>query len=311
MRNLLNCIKCFILLFTVLIFTKLWSIPVSQGYQPIDRMPLVQDDPFEAMASNLEPKAERDASVRKWLEPGVRIAVKGARGSGTIVYYDEKSGYAYVQSCGHLWKGDMSAATGKKRRIKCNIDVFYKNGQRLQKPATYSAEVLFYYNNKNSGGHLCQDVSLSRFKPDFVPKYFPIASAGTQLQQGEYLHSVGCDHATEVAHYKVRVIGERGGKWPDLVTTENSPRPGRSGGGLISDDEVYVGICWGTSSYDGKGNGFFTPLRTVRHFNEQEGYGWLNDVGTLSPARSIPIIDRNNRQNRYPDKYIPLPGGRF
>jgi len=275
----------------------------------IDRMPLVENDPFAAMASLAPPNPERGPEVKEWLEPGVRIAVSGARGSGTIVYFDPESGYAYVQSCGHLWDGDMTAEEGKRRNLTCKIDVFYINGQRLSEPRTFPAEVLWYSNNKDSSGHLCQDVSLSRFKPDFVPKYFPIAPADTQLQQGEYLHSVGCDHATEVAHYKVRVIGERGDQWPDLVTTENSPRPGRSGGGLISDKRVFVGICWGTSDYDGTGNGFFTPLRTIRHFNEKNGYAWLNDVGG-NPARSIPIIDRNNPQGQYPNNYIPMPGGR-
>lgn len=276
----------------------------------IDRMPLVKDDPFKAMASLAPPVPERGPEVQKWLEPGVRIAVSGARGSGTIIYFDEKMGYAYVQSCGHLWNGDMSAEEGQRRKITCNIDVFYIDGKRLSETKTYPAEVLWYHNNKDGGGHQCQDVSLSRFKPDFTPKYFPIAPASTQLAQGEYLHSVGCDHATEVAHYKVRVIGERGSQWPDLVTTENSPRPGRSGGGLISDDEVFVGICWGTSDYNGTGNGFFTPLRTIRHFNEKESYGWINDVGKSNSARTVPIIDRNNPQGQYPRNYIPLPEGR-
>lgn len=270
----------------------------------IDKMPLVQDDPFYAMASNLAPIAERGPEVQKWLEPGVRIAVSGARGSGTIIYYDEKTGYAYVQSCGHLWNGNMTAEEGKKKKVTCKVDVFYQDGKRLNQFKTFDTEVLYYSNNKGSD---CQDVSLLRFKPDFEPSFFPIASADTKLKAGEYLHSVGCDNATEVAHYKVKVVGERGGNWPDLVTTENSPRPGRSGGGLVSDEKVFVGICWGTSNYDGSGNGFFTPLRTIRLFNEKEGYGWINEINKLNPARMIPIKDRNNPQINYPNDYIPLP----
>jgi hypothetical protein len=93
--------------------------------------------------------------------------------------------------------------------------------------------------------------------------------------------------------------------WQDLVTTENSPRPGRSGGGLMTEN-FYVGICWGTSSYSGDGNGFFTPLSTIRQYNKQNGYGWLNEVN-ISWARMIPIKDRNNPQGEYPKDYIPLP----
>ena len=315
MQNKLNTVKALVLMLsivTIMVFINL-NPDKKTDYNGrmdwiIDRMPLVTDDPFASMASLEPPKPERGVEVQKWLEPGVRIAVSGARGSGTIIFYDAKTGYGYIQSCGHLWDGDMTAEEGQKRKLTCSIDIFYIDGKKVS-PKTYPAEVLWYSNNKNKGQHLCQDVSLLRFKPDFTPKYFPIAPADTQLQQGEYLHSVGCDQATEVAHYKVRVIGERGSEWPDLVTTENSPRPGRSGGGLISDKGTYVGICWGTSNYDGTGNGFFTPLRTIRYFNAKNGYAWLNDVGG-NAARSIPIIDRNNPQGKYPDVYIPMPGGR-
>ena len=91
----------------------------------------------------------------------------------------------------------------------------------------------------------------------------------------------------------------------NVITTENSPRPGRSGGGLMSED-YYVGICWGTTDLSGSGNGLFTPLKVVRELNEKNGYGWLNDV-SISLARKLPIVDRNNPQGQYPPDYIPLP----
>jgi hypothetical protein len=122
------------------------------------------------------------------------------------------------------------------------------------------------------------------------------------------LHSVGCDGGREIAHYDVRYIGTQttpNGDSFDLVTTENSPRPGRSGGGL-STDQYYVGICWGTSNRNGNGNGFFTPLSVIHEFNEKNGFGWLNEVG-YSWARLIPIVDRNNPQGKYPNDYVPIP----
>lgn len=280
----------------------------QNNYEVIDRMPLVHDDPYKAMASNAPPVPERGKDVQKWIEPGVKIRVSNAMGSGTIVYYDKSKNLAYVQSCGHLWDGNMSAKEGENRRTTCKVEVFYKNGKKLDKPQSYPANVLWYSNNKNGGGkHLCQDVSLSTFQPDFEPKFFPVGPETTKLQQGEKLHSIGCDSGSEVANYNVRVIGERGNPWPDLVTTENSPRPGRSGGGLINEDGHYVGICWGTSEYSGTGNGFFTPLKTLRHFNKINGFDWLNNVSNVSLARQIPIVDRNNEQGKYLDNYIPMP----
>jgi hypothetical protein len=265
----------------------------------IDKMPLVQDDPYAYLAKGYSPIEQRDERVARWLATGVKINVSGASGSGTIIYYDDSDGYAYVQSCGHLWDGNMSANEGARRKITCNVITWYHNSTKLDLPMTYKAEVLYYSNSRG------RDCSLLRFRPDWKPDYLPIAPDNFQFVENSRFHSVGCDGGNEVAHYDVRYVGMRGDRWPDLVTTENSPRPGRSGGGLMSDD-YYVGICWGTTAFDGGGNGFFTPLKTIREYNESNGYGWLNNVG-FNLARQIPIIDRNNPQGKYPKDYIPLP----
>ena len=271
-------------------------------------MPLIINDPFLALAEGSVPQPNRGPEFQQWLEPGVRLGFSNSGGSGTIVHYDEKTNQAYVQSCGHFFNGDMSAEEGKSRDVPVRIEVFYKNGEKLETPQAYTGKVLWYHNNKN-GMDICQDVSLMVFEPDFVPDVFPIAPEGTTLKKGQELNSIGCDGLTPVAHYLVEVLGENGGQWPSLVTTKNSPRPGRSGGGLINDQKQFVAICWGTSKYDGTGNGYFTPLKTIRHFNEIEGYGWLNDVkkNDSSLLRTMPIIDRNNRQQQYSPDYVPSP----
>jgi hypothetical protein len=71
-------------------------------------------------------------------------------------------------------------------------------------------------------------------------------------------------------------------------------------------DSMFVGICWGTSSYEGDGVGFFTPLSTIREYNEKNGFGWLNDAG-YNLARQIPIRDHNHPDRKFPPDYIPLP----
>lgn len=266
---------------------------------PIDRMPLVDDCPYTTEAHGGRPEEQRDAAFNRWLSNGVKISVSGASGSGTIVYYDPNDGWAYVQSCGHLWSGNMTAEEGKRRGKTCKIITWYHNKEKLPSTREYSADVLYYSNSRG------RDISLLKFKPDWEPEFLPIAPEDWKYSKGERLHSVGCDGGREVAHYDVEVVGLRDGDWPDLVTTRNSPRPGRSGGGL-SDDDYYVGICWGTSDYSGDGNGYFTPLQTIREYNKRNGYGWLNDVGK-SWAREIPIRDRNNPQGKYPKNYIPLP----
>lgn len=304
-----NLLLISIVIMTLLTSVAFFSAPnttdtISYNLDPNRIMPLVDDDPFAAMAYGGEPREERGIEYRRWLANGLKVSVRGGSGSGTIVYHDPQTGWAYVQSCGHLWKGNLSAAEASRQGVTCAVETWYHNELKLKQSRKYQAEVL-YYSNRDG-----QDVSLLRFKPDWAPNYLPIAPKDYNVPMNARLHSVGCDQGREVAHYNVRYIGTRllSNGYRDMVTTENSPRPGRSGGGL-STDEFYVGICWGTSSYSGEGNGFFTPLKTVREYNERNGYGWLNEVG-YGIARLIPIIDRNEPQGDYPPDYIPLPKGR-
>lgn len=318
-QNLRNCLYLVSFALSILCLIGVGLRYQNQHHRPLEisfegagpelTMPIVKNDPFAHLAANIAPNPQRGIEFRKWLQATVRIRVSWASGSGTIVYYNEKDGWAYVQTCGHLWGGmrrNMSGEEGKRRQLKCKVNVWYHNQKKLRSPKTYPAEVLYYNNGGQTGaGH---DVALIRFKPDWKPNYFPIAPEDFEFREGMRLHSMGCDHASETAHYDVRVIGFSGRNFPHLVTTENSPRPGRSGGGLLSED-YYVATCWGTSDKSGNGNGYFTPLKTVRHYNEKNGYGWLNEVSD-SLARKIPIVDRNNPQGRYSRDYIPIPGGR-
>jgi len=111
---------------------------------PIDNMPLVDDDPFAAVAHGGAPVEQRSAEFLRWLAAGVKIRVPDASGSGTIVYYDAKDGWAYVQTCGHLWEGNMTAEEGKRRNITCKVITWYKNETKMDQPAEYPAEVVYY-----------------------------------------------------------------------------------------------------------------------------------------------------------------------
>lgn len=283
------------------------------GYDNIvDGMPIDSDPIFAMYGSTLAPNEQRGEEFRRYLAVSMKISVSGGSGSGTVVFFDAKDGYAYMQTCGHLWaKGKATPEEAKQRGMKCEVITWYQNEKKLDTPKKYQAEVLWYYNIRGT------DSALIRFKPDYVPNYFPIAPANYPVTKGLRLHSVGCDGGREVAHYDVEVVGERSigsfgpkGDTFDLITKDNSPRPGRSGGGLLTTDGWYVGICWGTSDTSGNGIGLFTPLKTVREMNEKNGYGWLNNIDTSAAARRIPIIDRNSPQRNYPNDYIPLPGGK-
>jgi hypothetical protein len=300
-KKLLLSISFFL---SVAIFIAVGLKPDSSNFSKNDSappipMPRVENDPFAHLAQVGMPIEQRESAFRKWLSASVKIRVTNASGSGTMVFYDSKENWVYVQSCGHLWRGSMSASEGVRRKITCTVIVWYHNETKLDRPREYSAEVLYYSNPDPD------DISLLRFRPDWIPSYFPIGPSNFTYSNNLRLHSCGCDGGQEVAHYDVRLIGTRG---TDVVTTENSPRRGRSGGGLMT-EEFFIGICSRSSDPDGrigKGNGYFTGLGSIRKMNELNGYGWLNDVEP-NWARKIPIVNKNGPQEKFPADYIPIP----
>jgi hypothetical protein len=239
------------------------------------------------------PKEQRDEKYARFLSASVKVSVNGSAGSGTIVYYDPSYEWTYVLSCGHLW--DNNKEYGSEPRIGARVTIWYKNGVKLPEPRTYDAEVLFWSNDRG------YDSSLVRFKCDWVPEYFPI-SPELKIKKGDLLNSMGCDGGSEVARYEVRFVEKRS---LDIITEMNSPRPGRSGGGLVTNEGELVGICWGTSDISGKGIGYFTPVSSIQTVFSRNKHVWL--IGNRKMKEIVPIKDWENMNRKYEESFIPMP----
>ncbi len=271
---------------------------------PIDRpRPVIELPYWETPKNHYAPGwEERGEEWGKWLSPSVRVTRNGGGGSGTICHYDSTENWAYVISCGHLFSnGYKSRENYTKSPDTRKVEVFYHNGKRLSKPDVYEAEVLCHVNNLNSGVY---DVSLLRFHPKWEnPWVAPIAPLDYKLEKGKSYHSCGCDGLTETAHYLVRY--ERENKTSDgyseIITSENNPRGGRSGGGVLTDDGLLVFIC----SRGDRSNAYWSSLKQIHAFLTKEGFKDVLEGKTL--ANKIPVIDRNNPQGKYPINYIPSP----
>jgi hypothetical protein len=244
------------------------------------------------------PNPQRGEEFRRFLAPSVKIGLSRGSGSGTICYYDHEKNLAYVATCGHLWDwGKLNEEEAAKQNLKCKIIVFYHNAKKLLPPKEYEGTVLFYSYVRGC------DTGLVSFKPDWIPDYFPIAPVNYQIKVGSRQHSCGCDEGTEVAHYDVEIVGLQE---PDLVTIENSPRPGRSGGGMLSDDGYYIATCWGTYPRDGTGVGYFTPLSVIHQFwIQQPSYRFLLNIEKELPGQLLPVVDRMG--GVYKRNYILIP----
>jgi len=210
----------------------------------------------------------------------------------------KKTGEAYIASCGHFWSGNVSREELKKDPETVKIVVWYHNNRKLRRARRYTGQVLFWSNTRG------EDFSLIKFKPDWKPWYFSIAPKNYKIKEGKSYHSTGADNGREVAHYLVEVleINEL-----EIVTQYNSPRPGRSGGGLLSGDWYYIATCWGTTKFDGTGLGYFTPLSSIHKVIRNNDFDWLLRIRRYEEARRMPIIDRNNPNRKFPFDYIPIP----
>jgi len=274
------------------------SGPNARINTPVSGMPVVQTNLPEINSPSPIPK--RGDLYTAYLQCCVQILTTQGIGSGTISYYDEATDEAYVLSCGHLFSGNKKP--GGRGTQQAQIDVFYKNDYRLKKPQRFVAEVICYDKTK--------DISLLKFRPDWViQSYFPIAPKGYPIVTNDRFESTGCDEGTETAAYTITIIDEIDG---DLFSKHNSPRPGRSGGGLLTPDGYCIGICWATTAIDGSGYGVFVPLSRIHDYLSQfDEIAWLLEGGQQwSIINSIPLIDHDGNILDWPQRYIPLPHSR-
>ena len=261
-------------------------------------MPIVHNSRPIKVSDNSAPIEQRGEEYIRYLSSSVKINVKGSSGSGTICYYDNEENWAYVISCGHLWSGDKSYKDLLNSPQKAKIIVWYQNENKLEESKSYEAEVLFWSNTRG------RDCSCLRFHPDWKPNYFPIAKIDYKINKGDILNSLGCDSGNEVARYEVEFLEMRG---DDIITKRNSPRPGRSGGGLLSDSGWYIGVCWGTSdTVSGNGIGYFTPLKSIHEVFIKNGHEWIILLSEFS-GRDIPIYDWKSPKKKFDWDYIPTP----
>ncbi len=282
------------LLLSILILLTTFNVAVADEPLPAghkDIKPVIQL-PYDATRYGRKGWEERGHEFIKWNATGVRIG--GA--SGTMAYYDKKENWMYIISCGHMfgWTGRYGADYYKRNPAHYMIDVFYQNDVRLPQPKQYKAQLLCFVWIDS-----VHDVSLLRFRPDWNNPRVSHVVPKDYKGGDKFYHSIGCDGRTEVAHYLVNHHTRRESHGViEIITNQNAPRGGRSGGGLFNDKGELLGIC----SRGGGPYGYFSDWSQIHNFLTEEGYGFV-----LKSRQSIPILDRNNPQGQYDDDYEAFP----
>lgn len=203
------------------------------------------------------------------------VRVNGANAScGTIIKVEEEGDgcNAYVLTTGHLQK-----------RMEMKVEVFYKNGKKLEKAEEATGELVCLVENNKRG----IDFSVVKVTLKGKPKDYAACRIAKDVPFNKEIISIGCDKGIEPKEFKVtatrwRVKGQD--VWVRHKTDESS-NGGRSGGGLFLNGEL-VGVYWGsyTSTSDSekdttdRGNGMATSCPAVRKALEGLGLAEiLND----------------------------------
>lgn len=177
--------------------------------------------------------------------------------SGTVfkVTPNDKGYTSYILSTGHM-----------KKREDPQIEFFFMDGEKLDEPLVVKGNIIFLVENSFKG---C-DFSVIEVRTKGKPAFIPIAKK--DAKEKDKCLSIGCDSASVPKCYSCTVLNL---EKLDYILENDSPKAGRSGGGLFLKHEI-VGVCWGCRTWGNEErNGLFTRASVVRNLLMTAGYEYL------------------------------------
>lgn len=177
--------------------------------------------------------------------------------SGVIICaqnHDENT-RLWVLSTGHMYD-----------RAAPEIEIFYKNDRRLNKPIFVKGQISLLVENNSQKGIdfcvICADVEGTGFS------HVPLAPANFKVKKDEKLLAVGCDLGIEPKCFEMKMMNYREKRGDFYVAGES--KVGRSGGGIFTADGKYlVGICWG--GYADAPKSMYTNHKVILDLIEKTG----------------------------------------
>ncbi len=205
----------------------------------------------------------------------VRLRIEDANGhsvgTGTVV--DGHGREVLAVTCGHIFRD----SAGQGRVL---VDLF-QNGQQQ----TVEGTLISY--------DLTRDIGLVSFVPGFDMARVKIAPAGHRFAQGDIVFSVGCDNGSEPSIRDSRITSIDRYLGPPNIEATGEPAPGRSGGGLFSQDGYLIGICNHADPRDHEG--IYASLPTIHWELDRVGQRRIYEPNAasiamqgLSPSRIEP-----------------------
>ena len=236
-------------------------------------------------------RERRDAQVTPFLT--VAIGTEGTKScSGTICYYDDKTGVAYAIACAHCYTESE----------ECTVRSYFVNGRRKVK---YSKAKVIAHDEYN-------DLSMITFKPSFVPDWVPLG-----LRESPFFYPSRAPNGVRVIVTGRDAIPDKNDRRPAayeafirrtndnwyLHSRQSQSYGGRSGGGIMTTNRQWlIAVNYGRDeTVNGIGHGLWMPLHRIHKFLKQNDLYWLTKVGNM--PQWIPV--KGNQ--RYHKGYMPIP----
>jgi len=222
--------------------------PLPGRVVPLQTEPPVSRTPREPSAASNVSSPTTAGGVERLIAATVRLTIEDpegqSTGTGTIV--DAREGRALVLTCGHLFR-----SSGGKGPIQISLFTAGANGAELR---TTAEGTLVDYD-------LERDLALVCFMPDGPIAVAPVAPAGTPMQVGAAVTSVGCEHGANPTPWPTRVTAIDRYQGHPNIEAAGAPVEGRSGGGLFNAAGQLVGVC---NAADPQGNeGLYASLPSI------------------------------------------------
>ncbi|CAN5902892.1 trypsin-like peptidase domain-containing protein [soil metagenome] len=202
----------------------------------------------EIRPANDEPRAVAPGNPRPW-ETVVRITVHSngslGLGSGTIVHSTPEE--SIILTCAHIFAmGKGQQPPPSKFPLKVTVELFDgklggAGGQTLTPASPHiPAEVIDYDHDR--------DVGLIRIRPGRILPASPVVPQHWSPQARMRMYTVGCSHGKDATAWNTVITDPQfaglGGKREyEAIQCKFSPKQGRSGGGLYTEDGYVAGVC--------------------------------------------------------------------
>ena len=229
-------------------------------------------------------------SDRDLVWASVRLRIEESTGSscGTGTIVDARQGEALILTCGHIFRDSQEkghAAEGTNRHIA--VDLFGPV------PAENIPGRLICYDENRDVGllsiHVPGPVSVVR-----------VAPSGYHVNRGDRVVNVGCNNGESPTARHAAVASLDRYLGPPNIEVTGQPLPGRSGGGLFTEDGLLIGVCYAADRDDNQG--LYAALPSVHEELDRARLAYVYQPGLegKAGASSLAAVEPPTMPRRMP-----------